>query len=190
MNLAHDWLCSSRYWRNTVQGSLAWALEGVHLGSDVLEIGPGPGITTEALLSRVGWRLTCVEADGEMANALASRLAPRGVNVIHQDATAMTLPDGQFDSVVCFTMLHHVASKELQDRLVSHVHRVLRPGGTFAGIDSSYSLAFRLLHIRDTMVLVDPGTFPDRLRAAGFVDVSVDLAPTSFRFCARKALQP
>jgi SAM-dependent methyltransferase len=69
---------------------------------------------------------------------------------------------------VCFTMLHHVPSKALQDKLFTEVCRVLRPGGVFAGFDSQLSLRFRFLHLGDTMVVVDPKTFPDRLRAAGF----------------------
>jgi hypothetical protein len=64
---------------------------------------------------------------------------------------------------------------------------VLRPGGILAGADSRYSLPFRLLHLFDTMVVVDPETFPDRPKAAGFEDVHVDLNPRAFRFRARRA---
>jgi len=45
-----------------------------------------------------------------------------------------------------------------------------------------------LLHFLDTMLVVDPCTFPERLRKAGFADVQVDvLKPYAFRFRARKA---
>jgi hypothetical protein len=47
-------------------------------------------------------------------------------------------------------------------------------------------LVLRVLHIFDTMVLVDPNTFPGRLRAAGFKDVRVDVNPYAFRFFARR----
>jgi hypothetical protein len=63
---------------------------------------------------------------------------------------------------------------------------VLRPGGTFAGSDSRVNLRFRLLHIGDTMVAVDPETLPDRLRAAGLEDVDVDVVPRSLRFRATR----
>jgi hypothetical protein len=63
---------------------------------------------------------------------------------------------------------------------------VLRPGAVFAGLDSRLNLRFRVLHIRDTMIVVDPRTLPDRLRAAGFVDVEVETNPRQFRFRARK----
>jgi SAM-dependent methyltransferase len=99
----------------------------------------------------------------------------------------MSLPDAAFDGAVCFTMLHHVPSAALQDRLLAEVARVLRPGGVFAGADSRYSRAFRLLHLFDTMVVVDPATFPQRLNAAGFEDVHVDSDQHAFRFRARRA---
>jgi SAM-dependent methyltransferase len=88
-------------------------------------------------------------------------------------------------------MLHHVPSEALQTRLLAEVARVLRPGGMFAGTDSLYSRSFRLLHFLDTMVVVDPSTFPARLKAAGFGDVQVDvLKPYAFRFRARKPAIP
>jgi SAM-dependent methyltransferase len=85
-------------------------------------------------------------------------------------------------------VLHHVPSKALQDKLFAEAHRVLRPGGVFAGFDSQLSLRFRLLHIGDTMVVVNAKTFPDRLRAAGFTDVSVEHEPKRrISFRAHKA---
>ena len=34
-----------------------------------------------------------------------------------------------------------------------------------------------LTHLFDTMVVVEPSSFVDRLRAAGFEDIQVDIAP-------------
>jgi hypothetical protein len=57
----------------------------------------------------------------------------------------------------------------------------------FAGSDSQLSLRFRLLHLGDTMVVVDPATLPDRLARAGFQDVRVEHEPKRIvRFWARK----
>jgi predicted methyltransferase len=84
-------------------------------------------------------------------------------------------------------MLHHVPSPALQDRLFAEVRRVLRPGGVFAGTDSVTSLPFRLMHVFDTMVLVDPDRVGARLEAAGFSRVSVRQAKTSFSFRAAVA---
>jgi len=186
MNLIHRWLCSSARWKTVVETYiLPWTLEGVNLGSDVLEIGPGPGASTDLLHPRVA-HLTCVETDRAFAEKLRHRLG-QSVRVMCEDATAMSLPDASFDGAVCFTMLHHVPSA-LQDRLLKEVARILRPGGVFAGTDSLYSRSFRLLHLFDTMVVVDPVTFPARLKAAGFDDVQVDvMKPYAFRFRARKS---
>ena len=187
MNLAHRWLCRSAYWRNTVETYiLPWVLDGLDIGTNVLEVGPGPGVTTDLLRGRVE-RLTCVEIDRAFADSLSRRMSGHNVTVVRQDATAMSFPDATFDGAVSFTMLHHVPSEAMQNRLLAEVARVLRPGGVFAGTDSLYSRSFRLLHLLDTMVVVDPCTFPERLRKAGFDDVQVDvLKPYAFRFRARK----
>jgi SAM-dependent methyltransferase len=100
----------------------------------------------------------------------------------------MEFTDESFDSAVCFTMLHHIPSPSLQDRLLQQVARVLRPGGTFAGTDSLDRKWFRLLHCFDTCVVVPPDAFASRLEAAGFEEVRVDLNPYAFRFQARKRL--
>ncbi len=186
MNLAHRWLCSSPRWKQTVAVRIPWVLEGVDLGANVLEVGPGYGAATD-LLRGMAAHLTCVEVDRGLAEGLRRRALGRNVTILHADATAMSLPDAAFDGAVCFTMLHHVPSAVLQDRLLAEVARVLRPGGVFAGADSRYSRTFGLLHLFDTMVVVDPETFPERLKAAGFEDVHVDVVPGAFRFRARKA---
>jgi SAM-dependent methyltransferase len=191
MNLAHRWLCRSNYWKNAVTTYIMpWVLDGIDIGSNVLEVGPGPGVTTDLLRARVD-RLTCVEIDRASADSLARRMQGSNVTVCCQDATAMSLPDAAFDGALSFTMLHHVPSVVLQNRLLAEVARVLRPGGVFAGTDSLYSRSFGMLHLFDTMVVVEPATFPDRLKAAGFEDVQVDvMKPYAFRFRARKPGRP
>jgi SAM-dependent methyltransferase len=148
MNLAHRWLCRSAYWRKAVETYiLPWVLDGLDIGPNVLEVGPGPGVTTDLLRGRVE-RLTCVEIDRAFADSLSRRMSGHNVTVVRQDATAMSFPDATFDGAVSFTMLHHVPSEALQNRLLAEVARVLRPGGVFAGTDSLYSRSFRLLSSR------------------------------------------
>ena len=55
-----------------------------------------------------------------------------------------------------------------QDKLFTEARRVLRLGGVFRGVDSQPSLRFRLLHIGDSMVVLNSATLPERLTAAGF----------------------
>jgi SAM-dependent methyltransferase len=185
MNLIHRRLCRSDGWAQRVRDTLLpWALRDVPLEGSVLEIGPGYGVTTRLLAERAG-RLTAVEVDPVLAADLTAEFGDR-VDVRHGDGSALRFPDGSFDTVVCFTMLHHVPDPARQDRLFAEAARVLRPGGTFAGSDSRLSLRFRLLHVADTMVPVDPGTLPDRLRRAGLVDPVVDLNRRSLCFRATR----
>ena len=182
MNRFHRWYCRTGHWRHAIQDEiLPWVLRDVDLGDHVLEVGPGPGLTTDVLAKRVR-KLTAVEIDADLAAALRGRFAGTNVTVEEGDATAMPFPDGTFTGVVSFTMLHHVPAPELQDRLLREVRRVLRPGAVFAGSDSRTSLVFRVAHLADTMVLVDPDTFAGRLEAAGFESVEVEAGKSAFRF--------
>jgi len=183
MNWVHRRFCRSpKYQSRLESGLMPWVLGSTDLGDDVLEIGPGPGLTTELLRARAP-RLTAVEIDPVLASTVASKFPD--VDVVNADATELPLPDARFSAAVSLTMLHHVPTAEMQDRLLGEVHRVLRRGGLFIGSDSTASTLFRLAHLLDTMVIVDPDTFPDRLARAGFSDVKVDAARGAFRFRAR-----
>jgi len=187
VNRIHRWLCRSEPWRQAVEDKLLpWTLKGVELGDALLEVGPGPGLTTDVLRQRAP-RLTCLEIDTALAASLTERMQGTNVRVALGDATAMPFEPELFSAVVAFTMLHHVPSPERQDRLLREAHRVLRPGGVFAGSDSTPSLGFRLLHVGDTMVPVDPAGFGARLEAAGFGDVCVERGRGAFRFRAKRA---
>lgn len=184
MNAMHRRICRSDAWSERMHGSvLPWATSDVDLGGDVLEIGPGYGVTTRWLAGRTG-SLTAVEVDGTMAADLAAEFGPSGVDVRHGDGAELPFADGSFDAVVCFTMLHHVPSPALQDRLFAEAARVLRPGGRFAGIDSLVTLRYRVIHIGDTMTGVDPGGMPDRLATAGLDAPHTEVGERSFRFRA------
>ncbi len=187
MNWLHHWLCRSAHWRKTIQGRVPWVLSSADLGPNLLELGPGPGLTTDLLRLSVR-RLTAIELDRQLAAGLSQRLQGSNVDVVTGDATAMPFPDGQFSSVVSLTMLHHVPSPQLQDRLLREVCRVLRPGGVFLGSDSRQSLLMRLIHIGDTLVPVDPDKFVARLEAAGFVAAAIEKNPDAFRFHARRPI--
>jgi len=185
MNLLHRVRCSSADWAKSVaEQLLPWVLDDVELGSRTLEIGPGYGATTRALLDRAN-SLTAVEVDRSMADRLNRRYGDKA-RIIHGDGTNTGLPDDHFSSVVCFTMLHHVPTAQLQDRLFAEAFRVLRPGGAFAGSDGVPSLPFRLIHIADTYNPVAPEDLPGRLRTAGFTDVRIDVRGGRQRWRATK----
>ena len=187
MNRLHRWYCRSSGWRTKLETEiLPWSLREIELGGDVLEIGPGPGLTTDWLRHRCR-SLTCLELDQNLARSLEHRTAAAGVRVDCGSATAMPYGDCTFSGVVSLTMLHHVPSAALQDRLFDEVCRVLKPGGTFVGVDSLGSWWMKVFHIGDTLVLVDPTTLPRRLEAKGFADVSVETRNARFRFVAHRS---
>jgi ubiquinone/menaquinone biosynthesis C-methylase UbiE len=186
MNRVHNWYCRSDGWRNTMeQKLLPWVLGDADLGDDLLEVGPGPGMATNVLRNRVP-SVTAIEIDPRFAASLSERMPREQVTVVEGDATAMPFESDRFSAAVCFTMLHHVPSPELQDRLLAEVHRVLRPGGRFLGSDSISSRSFEVFHWFDTLVPVDPDTFGERLESIGFTDVEIRVAPRTFRFRARR----
>jgi SAM-dependent methyltransferase len=186
MNLCHRLCCSSDRWAKEVESHvLPTVLADVELGDNTLEIGPGYGAFLRVLVDKTP-RLTAVEIDTPMAERL-QRLYGDRARIINGDGTDTGLPDNEFSSVVSFTMLHHVPTAELQDRLFAEAFRVLRPGGVFAGSDGVPSLMFRILHFRDTCNPIPPDTLPGRLRAAGFQDVDVKVGTGRQRWLAVKA---
>jgi SAM-dependent methyltransferase len=186
VNPIHNVICASRPWRRRVDRKLVpWALEDLDLGTRVLEIGPGFGATTRSLVRRLR-RLDVLELETRYCERLEAQFGSR-VNVTCGSAAAMPYPDAGFSAVVSFTMLHHIPSRELQDRVFSEVARVLIPGGTFAGTDSiGEGRLFKVIHLGDTLVPIDPQQLPARLEAAGLGEVEVQRADGSFRFRARK----
>jgi ubiquinone/menaquinone biosynthesis C-methylase UbiE len=184
VNEEHLRLCASPEWAAFVEHDLLpWVLEGHELGDDLLEVGPGPGLTTDVLRRHAG-RVTAAELDADLARALAGRLAGTNVEVITADATRLPFPGGRFSAVACLTMLHHIPSAARQDAALAEMARVLRPGGVLVGADGLDTPERRRVHADDIFVPVDPGTFPARLRAAGFAGVTTEVRGDRLRFVA------
>jgi SAM-dependent methyltransferase len=185
MNDSHLQFLSSPEWADMLQTDLLPWIEGAgDLGHDVLEIGPGPGLTTDILRRRVS-QLTALEVDPTLAERLRQRLLGTNVDVIWTDATKSGLESDRFSAATCFSMLHHMPTAAKQDELFAEVHRVLRPGALFVGTDSRDLEVIRAGHVDDTFVPVNPETLNDRLAAAGFAGTNLDVGDYQFRFTAR-----
>jgi SAM-dependent methyltransferase len=186
MNQMHRKFLASPEWARMLETDLLpWVQSVGDLGDDVLEVGPGPGLTTD-LLRRQASKLTVVEIDPELAASLAARLSGTNVDVVHGDATDSGLASGRFSAATCFSMLHHIPQPETQDRLFAEVYRLLRPEGIFVGTDSIDSEPIREFHVDDVFVPVDPGTLGSRLEAAGFTHINVEPDGYQVRFNATK----
>jgi ubiquinone/menaquinone biosynthesis C-methylase UbiE len=186
MNKAHE-MCGSDEWRQAIRDViLPWALGETQLGDDVLEVGPGYGATTDVLSQTVP-KLTCVEIDPELAAMLRERFADApSVEIVNADATTLPFDDGSFTGAACFTMLHHVPTDELQNRLFGEVGRVLQLGGALVASDSLGSDELAAHHEDDTYHPVDPASLPDRLAAAGFARIDVRTNPHGWAVVARR----
>jgi SAM-dependent methyltransferase len=136
-------------------------------------------------------RVSSMQIDGALPAPDRRRHRPPArlmahVRVVHADATNMPFPDGRFSAAVSFIMLHHVPTVELQDLLLAEVARVLRPGATFAGVDSLDTPDFRDLHVDDICNPIKADTFEARLTAAGFAQARVNVNPHVIEFQAQR----
>jgi ubiquinone/menaquinone biosynthesis C-methylase UbiE len=185
VNENHANLCPSPEWATHMQREVLPPLvAGVDLGRRMLEVGPGPGATTDWLRHQVE-ELVVVEIEQAAAEALRERFADTGVEVVNADASALPFDDDSFDAAGSFTMLHHVPSVRLQNQVLAELLRVLRPGGTLIGSDSLHSTSLHDFHVGDVYNPLDPATLLVRLQTIGFgaVTIGVDKNVT---FRARK----
>jgi ubiquinone/menaquinone biosynthesis C-methylase UbiE len=156
------------------------------LGESMLEIGPGAGASTEWLRHEVK-RLVAMELDESSAAKLGQRFRGTNVEIVVGDATELACPDESFDSVGCFTMLHHVPTSRLQNAIFAQVLRVLRPGGVLVASDSLPSDGLHSFHVEDTYNPVDPGSLIARLQAIGFDRITV-VVEDVLKFIAHKPM--
>jgi ubiquinone/menaquinone biosynthesis C-methylase UbiE len=186
MNENHARVCSSTEWAEHIQNEvLPEVTSGVDLGDEMLEIGPGPGAATEWLRHRVG-RLTAVEVEESAAALLKERYADTNVEIVTGSGTELSYPDESFDSVGTFTMLHHVPTTAMQNKIFAEALRVLRPGGVLVGSDSMASNDLHHFHADDTYNPVEPASLLIRLQTLGFDKITI-IVDWSLKFVARKA---
>jgi len=140
-------LCRSAPWRAFARRVvLPWALQGLRPRGRVLEIGAGSGaMAAELLATYSDITMTVTDLDAEMVDAVADRLASFAgrVTVRHADALALPFPDGSFDVVLSWIMLHHTVEWE---KAIAEGLRVLCPGGHLVGYDMLSSTPLRLFH--------------------------------------------
>jgi SAM-dependent methyltransferase len=187
MNRFERWYCGSALWRYlTRRQLLPWMLRDAQLGDHILELGAGPGAATLELARRAP-RVTSIEYDHVFAAKLGARVNYSNAGIVQGDAASLPFADGTFSSAIAILMLHHLKSRELQDRAFSEIWRVLRAGGVFLAFDIPDGWIHRVGHIRSTFVPVDPATAIKRLTSAGFSRVTLDSRSGGFRIRALRA---
>lgn len=186
MNKWHELLSTPEWAAFLHEEVLPVVTHGVDLGDDLLEIGPGPGASTDWLRHRVK-RLVAIELEPEAAAKLAERFAGTNVEAVTGDAAVLPYPDESFDTVGMFTMLHHVPTRAQQDAILVGALRALRPGGTLIGSDSLASDRLHRHHEGDTYNPVEPSSLLGRLQTIGFGRITI-MVDGVLSFTARKPL--
>jgi ubiquinone/menaquinone biosynthesis C-methylase UbiE len=166
-------------------------LGGPMEGGTALEIGCGRGVGVELILERFGAdRVVGLDLDPRMVDLASRRLAHLGdrARFVVGDITAIDAPDGAYDAIFDFGIIHHVPDWRLALR---ELHRVLRPGGTFYGEEVwqrflSWRVVDLLLeHPREDRF--DPPMFHEALADVGFeVIARKDMADVFGWFVARR----
>jgi ubiquinone/menaquinone biosynthesis C-methylase UbiE len=178
-------LCATAEWSEALRDEvISYVLSQADLGDLMLEIGPGPGAATTWLCREVK-KLVAVEIDATQAAELTSRFEGTNVEVHLGDACRLEFPSNCFDSVGCFTMLHHVPTQAAQNAILSEALRVLRPGGALVASDSLASNGLHHFHACDTYNPLEPGSLISRLMTIGFEKLTVAVDDT-LKFIAHK----
>ena len=99
---------------------------GIRSGSQVLEIGSGPGHVADMMV-QAGAIVTGVDFSSNMVEVAQSRFP--GITFRKADAEQLPFDAESFDAVVANFVVHHLARPETAFR---EINRVLKPGGSFA----------------------------------------------------------
>lgn len=148
-------------------------------GLDVLDLGCGGGIMSEALARR-GARVVGVDPALRALEAARSHASQGGLSIIYREGRGDQIPleDQSVDRVVCVDVLEHIPDLA---PVFAEVRRVLRPGGIFLfdTINAGPLASLVVVHVAESLLGVipkgthDPALFvsPDRLsqlmRASG-----------------------
>jgi ubiquinone/menaquinone biosynthesis C-methylase UbiE len=187
VNRLENWFCASSYWhRLTKKELLPWLLSGAELGEHVLEIGAGPGAATEELRKRAR-RVTSLELNYRFAVGIRRRSQNANGTVVQGDASALPFAEKTFSAAIAVLVLHHLGTREAQERAFAEVFRILRPGGVFLAVEIPDRWLHRIVHIQSTFLPVAADSAPVRLAAAGLSDPSVDFLRGAYRLRARRA---
>ena len=187
MNRFENWFCASSLWNYiTRKQLLPWLMAGSDLGDHLLELGAGPGAATSEL-RKLARHVTSLEYNHVFAARLRGNAHDHFARVVQGDAAVLPFGDGTFSSAIAILVLHHLRTRELQDRALAEARRVLRPGGVFLALEIPAGWFNHAVHLRSTFVPVDPASAPQRFQTAGFADVAMERRGSVFRIRALRS---
>ena len=107
-------------------------------GDHVLEIGCGTGQAACHIAERYGCKVTAIDISASMIESARRQVTRRGLSELVTcevaNITALPYATGQFDYVIAQAVLMFVD----QNQALNEIHRTLKPGGRFAGLEFSW----------------------------------------------------
>jgi len=108
-------------------------VQGVKKGDKVLDLGCGNSVLYDVLgnksIEYVGVDISAKLLTLAKKRIKENRAANSKTKIIKGSITNIPLKDKDFNWVLALAVLHHIASKELQQKSVEEIYRVLKPGG-------------------------------------------------------------
>ncbi|MBF0180279.1 MAG: class I SAM-dependent methyltransferase [Magnetococcales bacterium] len=133
-----QWLVNCILWGNFARlRNAALAEMGTPIQGKTLQVACVYGNLTPKLADRLapGAKLHVVDVAPVQLDNLARKLGGRAnVQLHHQDSTQMRFPDGSFDQVLVFFLLHEQPAG-VREQTVAEALRVVRPGGKAIFVD-------------------------------------------------------
>jgi ubiquinone/menaquinone biosynthesis C-methylase UbiE len=160
-------------------------------GGHALEVGCGCGIGIEIILATFdAASVDAFDLDPRMVERARARLAQHGsrTRLWVGDASCICAPDGTYDAVFDFGIIHHIPEWR---RAVDEIHRVLKPGGILYAEEALRRLIVNPISSRlvkhPQTDRFDATMFVRELRNTGFVPIAIEELWGSFAwFTARK----
>mgnify|MGYP002630320838 CR=1 FL=1 len=148
----------------------------------IADLGCGTGYVAQAFLDLVQ-RVICVDSSGGMLEEARKRLdaTPGSTTVEYRkgELDALPIATGEVDGAVCAMVLHHLENSTAP---LAEMFRICRPGGTAVLMElAPHKQAWMHDSLGDRFLGLDSDDVAERFRAAGFVDVQLEILSDSYQ---------
>jgi len=158
-------------------------------GSMVLDVGTGTGVFIPYLFGSIGkkGRIIALDIAEEMLKKARAKRFDENIDYLQADIGEIPLPDGTFDSVVCYSSFPHFQDKP---EALAEIKRVMKGGGKLVICHTSGRAHINEIHSQ--IPVVENDVLPDSigmlllLKAAGFTEIKVEDKSESYLASAEK----